>query len=41
MKVSYAYERNEHDACMLEVLFKNFKEVENDKDIRNEIKALG
>lgn len=40
LKVSYAYERNEHDACMLEVLFKNFKEVENDKGIRNEIKAL-
>lgn len=37
---SYAYERDDHDKYMLEVLFKNFKEVENDSRIQDEIKAL-
>lgn len=39
-QTSYAYEREEHDEYMLEVLFKNFKEFENDSGIHDEIKAL-
>lgn len=35
-----AYERDEHDKYMLEVLFKNFKEVENDSKVTDEIEAL-
>ncbi len=36
----YAYERDEHDEYMLEVLFKNFKEIENDSSVKEQIKAL-
>lgn len=36
----YAFNREEHDKYMLEVLFKTFKNVENDKSISNEIEAL-
>ena len=39
-QTSYAYERDDHDEYMLEVLFKNFREVENDPSIQDEIKAL-
>jgi len=39
-KTSFAYERDDHDAYMTEVLFKNFKEVENDSSIQDEIEAL-
>lgn len=39
-QTSYAYERDDHDEYMLEVLFKNFKEVENDPSIQDEIEAL-
>ena len=37
---SLAYERKGHDALMLKILFKNFKVVENDSSIQDEIKAL-
>jgi len=39
-QTSYAYERDGHDEYMLEVLFKNFKEVENDPSVQDEIEAL-
>lgn len=35
-----AYERDEHDKLMLDVLFKHFKEFDNDKSIQDEIKAI-
>lgn len=35
-----AYERKEHDKYMLEALFKNFKEVDNDPSISDKIEAL-
>lgn len=35
-----AYERSEHDKYMLEVLFNNFKVVENDNSIADKIAAL-
>lgn len=35
-----AYERKDHDKYMLEVLFRNFKEVENDHNVDDEIEAL-
>lgn len=35
-----AYERDEHDKLMLEVLFKHFKEVDKDKSVQDEIKAI-
>lgn len=37
---SYAFERDGHDDYMLDVLFKNFKEIENDIDAVNEVEAL-
>lgn len=40
LQASFAYERDDHDAYMSDVLFKNFKEVKNDSRIANEIKAL-
>lgn len=36
----YAFERDDHDEYMLEVFFKNFKEVKNDPSIQDQIKAL-
>lgn len=39
-QTSYAYERKDHDKYMLDVLFKNFKEVKNDSSITDEIEAL-
>lgn len=36
----YAFNRDEHDKYMLDVLFKSFKNVENDKSISDEIEAL-
>ena len=36
----YAFNREEHDKYMLDVLFKSFKNVENDKSISKEIEAL-
>ena len=35
-----AYERDEHDKLMLDVLFKHFKEIDNDKSVQDEIKAI-
>ena len=35
-----AYEKDEHNKMMCDVLFKNFKTIENDKDVADEIKAL-
>lgn len=35
-----AYERDGHDKLMLDVLFKNFKEIDNDKSVKQEIEAL-
>jgi len=37
---TFAYERTEHDKIMCDVLFKSFKNIENDKDNEDEIKAL-
>lgn len=37
---TYAYERKDHDRYMIEVLFKNFLQVENKPDIQDEIEAL-
>lgn len=36
----YAYERAGHDELMLDVMFKNFKEIDNDKTVQKEISAL-
>ena len=35
-----AFNRNEHDRYMNDVLFKDFKNVENDVNIKDDIKAL-
>lgn len=35
-----AYERDGHDKLMLEVLFKYFKEIDNDKTVQDEIEAI-
>lgn len=37
---TYALERKDHDKYMVEVLFKNFKEVGNDPSVSDEIDAL-
>lgn len=34
------YERDGHDKLMLDVLFKNFKEIDNDKSVKQEVEAL-
>lgn len=36
----YAYDRKEHDMIMIDVLFKPFKNVENDPSVKNEVEAL-
>ena len=36
----YAFNRDEHDKYMLDVLFKNFKNIEVDTDAKDDIKAL-
>lgn len=35
-----AFERKEHDKYMSEVMFKNFKEIENDSEVQDEIAVL-
>lgn len=37
---TYAFERKDHDKYMVDVLFKNFKDVKNDPEIADEIDAL-
>ena len=36
----YAFDRDKHDKYMLDVLFKDFKNVENDSNAKDEIEAL-
>jgi len=36
----YAFNSDEHDKYMLDVLFKSFKNVENDPSVKNEVEAL-
>ncbi len=40
-QTTYAYNRDDHDKYRVEVLFKNFKELEHDKSAQEKIKALG
>ncbi len=37
---AYAYDRKEHDSIMIDVLFKSFKNVENDLNVKDEVEAL-
>lgn len=37
----YSYERKQHDKYMEDVLFKNFKEIQNDEDADRYFRALG